>query len=153
VLQPLVGPDLGRGHCLGLVEGHDDGTLLPQHPMRLVADNAPEPAREGRGLRQGREREPGGDEGFLDDVLGLLEIADQGQGGAERHLLKAPGHGLERLQVATPGPPDHLFELHEHPLHSIGATAAPGPFGIVRTGADDRVSAAGARWVRGGATS
>jgi hypothetical protein len=152
-LQPLVGPDLGRGHCLGPVEGHDDGALLPQHPMRLVADDAPEPAGEGRGLRQGGEREPGGDEGFLDDVFGLLEIADQSQGRAERHLLKAPGHSLERRQVATPGPPDQLFELHEHLLHYIGATAAPGPFGIVGTGRRRPGLGRRRRRMRRGATS
>ena len=76
----MVGSDLGRGHCRSLVEGHDDRALLPQDPVRLVSDDAPEPAGEGGGVGQGGQREPGGDERLLDDVLGLLEIANPGEG-------------------------------------------------------------------------
>jgi hypothetical protein len=100
-------------------------------PVRLVSDDA----RSQPGRRRGRPgwgARAGSDERLLDDVLGLLEIANQGEGRPERHLLKAPRHDLERLQVASLSPPNHLFQIHEHLLHSLGATAGASPFGNCR---------------------
>ena len=79
---------------------------LAEEPVGLVADDAPEPARERGRIGQGPQAEPRGDEGLLDDVLRLLEIAQKGQGVAEGHLLKASRHLRERLEVPFPGPPD-----------------------------------------------
>jgi hypothetical protein len=46
------------------------------------------------------------------DVLGLLEVAEQGQRIAEGHVLEAPGDLREGVQVALLGLPDQRVEIH-----------------------------------------
>jgi hypothetical protein len=91
--------------------------LLPEEPVGLVADDAAEPAGERGRVRQGPQAEPRGDERLLDNVLRLLQVTQEGQGIAEGHLLKAPRHLRERLQVPFPGPPDQPLQVH-WPLHA-----------------------------------
>ena len=59
--------------------------------MGLVAHDAPEPAGEGGGIGQGRQPEPGGDEGLLDDVLGVLEVAQRGTARSRRPCAGSAG--------------------------------------------------------------
>jgi hypothetical protein len=73
---------------------------------------APEPAREGSRIGEAAQPEPGGDERLLDHVLRLLEIAQQGHGIAEGHVLEAPRDFRERLQVSLLGPLDQPLHVH-----------------------------------------
>lgn len=63
-----------------------------------------------------RSPEPGGNEGFLDDVFRLLEVPHDGQRIAEGHVLEASGYFRERVQVALLGPADQLLQVHAVPL-------------------------------------
>lgn len=62
-------------HRFGVGQRNRDELLPPQYAKSVVADDAPEPARKGGGIGEARERRPGRDEGFLDHVLGVPEIA------------------------------------------------------------------------------
>src|SRR5205823_11468610 len=55
------------------------------------------------------------DEGFLDHVFGLLQVPHDRQRIAEGHVLKAPRHLRERLQVALLGLCDQSLQVHATP--------------------------------------
>ena len=120
-LQPALGAHFNRRTPVGLQEGPGLRWLSPELAMGLMPDDAPEPAREGGGVLERGQGEPGGDEGFLHDVLGVLQVAHEGQGVAEGHVLEAPGELRKRVQVAVPCLPGQPLRGPSPLLHPIGA--------------------------------
>ena len=74
--------------------------------------DTPEPAGEGSGIGEAAQPEPGGHEGLLHDVLGVLQVAHEGQRIAEGHVLEAPRELAERVEVAVLRLPGQRFEVH-----------------------------------------
>ena len=84
----------------------------PQHPIGLVPHDAAQPGGKGRRLGELRQCRPGGEKCLLDDVLGLLQIVDQGQRRAEGKVLIAVGQFYEGFDIARLGAVAERFEIH-----------------------------------------
>jgi hypothetical protein len=81
-----------------------------------MPDDAPEPAGKGRRLGERGQCGPGGHEGFLNDVLRLLEVTHQRKGRTERKVLEATRQIDEGADVALACPANQLFVIHRHAL-------------------------------------
>ena len=84
----------------------------PQYPIGLVPHDAAQPGGKGRRLGKFRQRRPGGKKCLLDDVLGLLQIVDQGQRRAEGEVLVAAGQLHKGFDIARLGAVHERFEIH-----------------------------------------
>jgi hypothetical protein len=119
LFEDLIRQRLVVGQRFGLRERHGDKLLSPQHAKGVMPDNAPQPARERRGIGQARQRRPCGDEGLLHYVLGMLEVTDQRKRRAECELLKTPGQLDECSGVAAARPPRQLLVIHGYALFTL----------------------------------
>jgi hypothetical protein len=129
-LLPILCPAVRRGpvggHAESGLEGQGCLRSPPEGAVRLMAHDASEPAGEGGRIGEAAQPEPGGDEGLLDHVLRRLEIAQQGHGIAEGHVLEAPRDLRERVEVSLLGPLDQA--LHVHGVSpAIGASSGHRP--------------------------
>ena len=104
-LEPLIGRGRLRRHRFGRAERHNLELLSSPHPVRPMTHDGAEPAGECGRLGQGGQREPCGDEGFLNDILCVPEVADERQRVAESHVLKALRNCSERVDVTARRPP------------------------------------------------
>jgi hypothetical protein len=77
-----------------------------------VSDDAAQPARKRRRVGKAWQRGPRRHEGFLHDVLGLVEVIHQGQRRAEGHMLELPRQVHEGLDVAAACAADLLLVIH-----------------------------------------
>src|SRR6266536_709083 len=118
--EAAISADDLRGYGVHGREWHDLELLASQHAMRLMADDRAQPGGESRRFGKCRQRVPGGDEGFLNDVFGLLEVAAERDRVAKGHVLKPPGDLGERVQVAAPCLSNQSFQVHGCP-HPISA--------------------------------
>src|SRR6185295_1223089 len=84
-------------------------------------NNASQPARKSRWLGQCRQSGPCGDEGFLNDILGLLEIAHFRERRSESEMLEAPRQIDKGLDVAFARPANQLIMIHRRTLSPQGA--------------------------------
>jgi hypothetical protein len=114
LLKDVIGRRLFTRHVFGFGERNGSQLLAPQDTKCVIPHDAAQPAGERRRLGKGRQRRPGGDKGFLDDVLGLLEIAHLGQRRPEGELLEAPGQLHEGPDIAFNRHPDQPFVIHCH---------------------------------------
>jgi hypothetical protein len=93
----VISADDIRGYGIDSGEWQDLELLASQHAMRLMADDRAQPGREGRRFGECRQRILGGDEGFLNDVFGLLEVTNERERVAEGHVLKPLGDLGQRI--------------------------------------------------------
>jgi len=104
-LEPVIGRDRVRRHSFGRAERHHLELLSSVQPVRPMTHDRPKPARECGRLGQGGQREPCGDEGFLNDIFCVAKVADERQRIAKGHVLKALRNCSERVDVAARRPP------------------------------------------------
>jgi hypothetical protein len=125
----VVGKRLVALGIFGFRQRHHKELFPPQHPEGVMPDDAPQPARKCRRLRERRQSRPGSDKSLLNDIFGLLEIADLGKRRAEGEMLEAARQVDKGLDVASNSPANQLFVIHRHALSPVRCRERQPAFG------------------------